>query len=181
MKGYSLFMAPLEKLYLAEIRKKVMPEARGKVLEVGFGNGANMNYYDFKKIDSLHALDINKNMHRYDHVTYHVLDANKLPFDDESFDTIVSSLALCTISDQISAIKEIKRVLKKEGIYIFIEHVKPKSKILARVFDLINPLWRRMARGCQLILESHKNIEREGFKLSYESKGVFYYGVANKF
>lgn len=173
-------MAPLERLYLAEIRKKLMPEARGKILEVGFGNGANMNYYDFKKINSLHALDINKNMKIYDNVTYHVLDAHKLPFDDESFDTIVSSLALCTISDQASAIKEIKRVLKKGGIYIFIEHEKPKSKILASIFAFINPLWRRIAKGCQLVLESHKNIEREGFRLSYELKGVFYYGIASK-
>lgn len=84
MTGYNLIMAPLEKLYLAKIRKELMPKAYGKVLEIGFGGGVNMKYYDFGKIESFHALDITENMKKFDNVTYHILSAEKLPFEDAS-------------------------------------------------------------------------------------------------
>lgn len=180
MIAYDKFMAPLEKLYLAEIREELMIKAHGKVLEIGFGNGANMKYYDFKKIDSFHALDLNENMKKFENITYHILNAEKLHFTDNSFDTVVLTLALCSIEMQVNVIREIKRVLKDDGIYIFLEHEKPQSKMLFGIFKLLNPLWRKLAKGCQLILESHKNIEKEGFELFYKNKGVFYYGFAKK-
>lgn len=52
-------MAPLEKCYLAQIRAEIMPKAHGRVLEIAFASGVNMKYYDFDKIDSFHALDVN--------------------------------------------------------------------------------------------------------------------------
>lgn len=180
MSGYKLFMAPLEKLYLAQIRKELMPNAFGKVLEIGFGSGINMKYYDFSKIDSFHALDITKKMKKFDKVTYHISNAENLPFADESFDTVVLTLALCTIPSQEKVLTEVKRVLRKDGIYLFLEHEKPESKLFYSLVMRINPLWKRLAKGCQLILESHKNIENQGFKLNYSNKGVFYYGIAKK-
>lgn len=178
MSGYNLFMAPLERLYLRQIRQELMPKAYGKVLEIGFGGGVNMKYYDFEKIESLHALDIKENMKKYPEVVYHVSNAENLPFEDESFDTVVLTLALCTIADQGKVLKEIKRILKKGGIYIFLEHEKPKSKFFSGLVNTINPLWKRVARGCQLNRESHKAIQREGFQVSLNNKNVFYYGLA---
>lgn len=180
MSGYDMIMAPLEKLFLAEIRRKIMGQARGKVLEIAFGPGANMKYYNFNKISSLQALDVSEKMRVFDHVTYHVSTAETLSFPDESFDTVVMTLALCTIPDQEAAIREIKRVLKDDGIYIFLEHEQSKSRMFAKFLSFINPAWRRMAGGCQLILESHKNIEAAGFALSHERQGVFHYGIAQK-
>lgn len=180
MSGYDIIMAPLEKLFLAEIRRRIMPHAHGQVLEIAFGSGANMKYYNFNKITSLHALDVNDEMGDFENVSYHVSTAETLPFPDESFDTVVMTLALCTIPNQLAAIAEIKRVLKSDGIYIFLEHEQSESRLFAKFLKLINPAWRRMARGCQLILESHKNIEAAGFDLSHNNLGVFHYGIAKK-
>lgn len=180
MTGYDLVMAPLEKLYLARIRRALMPQAFGRVLEIGFGNGANMAYFDHSKIKSLDALDIKENMRAFSDVTYHVLSAEELPFEDASFDTVVLTLALCSVPDQLKAIREIRRVLKDDGVYLFIEHEKPRGSLTGGLVELVNPLWRRLASGCQLNLETHKKIESQGFKLSRQRRGVFHYGVAKK-
>lgn len=180
MTSYDLVMAPLEKLYLSRIRKTLMPQAFGRVLEIGFGNGANMAYYDKSRIKSLDALDIKENMRTFSDVSYHVLSAEELPFEDKSFDTVVLTLALCSVPDQLRAIREIKRVLKDDGIYLFIEHEKPSGSLSGSLANLVTPLWKRMASGCQLNLDTHRAIEGQGFKLYHQKKGVFHYGIARK-
>lgn len=180
MRGYDLFMMPLESLYLKRIRKKIMPKAYGKVLEIGFGNGANMKYYNSDSIEELHALDIKENMRRFKQVHYHILSAERLPFEDQSFDCVVATLALCSIDDQTKAIQEIYRILKEDGLYLFIEHELPQSKWAASLFKKINPLWHSFTKGCQLTFTTHKTIAQEGFKLKHHHKHIFHYGLAQK-
>lgn len=178
MISYDLFMAPLEKIYLSKIRKNLIAKAKGKVLEIGFGNGANMKYYDFDKVKELHALDVNENMKQFKNVHYHILSAENLPFKDKSFDTIVLTLALCSIPDKEKAIQEIKRVLNDDGTYLFIEHELPKGKIKQRIFKLINPIWRSLTKGCQITLQTHQDIIQAGFKIDEDIISVFHFGSA---
>lgn len=180
MSSYDRFMAPIESLYLKKIRQRLMKQAKGKVLEIGFGNGANMKYYNFDNISELHALDVSDQMKQFDAVIYHQLSAERLPFEDKSFDTVVLTLALCSIPHPEDALSEIKRVLKDEGSYLFIEHEKPNSKALQVILNLINPLWKRFAGGCQINLETHKSIMNSGFNLDHNKKSVFHYGTARK-
>lgn len=180
MSLYNLVMAPLEKFYLSSIRKEIMSKAYGKVLEIGFGNGANMAYYDFDRVDSIHVLDIKENMPFFEGVTYHKFSAEKLPFVDKSFDTVVLTLALCSIPRPQEAIGEIRRVLKDSGLYIFIEHEKPRGSLTGPLSDFFNPLWRRLAQGCQINLNSHRKIKEAGFTLDHKNQGVFHYGLARK-
>ncbi len=157
-----------------------MPQAFGRVLEIGLGSGANMAYYDKSRIESLDALDIKENMKAFSNVTYHVLSAEELPFEDKTFDRVVLTLALCSVPDQLKTIREIKRVLKDEGVYLFIEHEKPSGSLMGSLVHLVNPLWKKLASGCQINLDTHRKIEEEGFKLHREKRGVFHYGVARK-
>ena len=180
MKAYDIFMKPLELLILDEIRKNLMPQAQGKVLEIGFATGVNMKYYNFNQIESLDALDVHDKMTYFDQVTYHVFSAEDLPFEDESFDSIVMSLALCSIPDPSKAILEIKRILKPQGQYFFIEHEQAQHSFLKPIFNFVNPLWNRMTNGCNINRESHKLIESLGFQLNFNRKGVFTFGIARK-
>lgn len=179
MNSYDLFMAPLEKMILANIRKKLMKNAYGNVLEIGFGSGANMKYYKFDQIKSFSALDINDNMRYFDNVEYHVFDADTLPFLDNSFDCVVLTLALCSIKEVDKALLEIKRVLKDDGIYIFIEHERPENNFLYSLFKILNPLWRKFSGGCQIILDTHNKIVNY-FNVDYNKSSLFYYGIAKK-
>ncbi|HZJ87242.1 MAG TPA: class I SAM-dependent methyltransferase [Erysipelothrix sp.] len=180
MRFYDIFMAPLESLYLKKIRKEIMPKAYGKVLEIGFGNGANMKYYNHNQIKELHALDIKETMRQYKDVKYHVFDAKKLPFEDESFDTVVLTLALCSIENVKSALREIQRILKEDGLYLFVEHEAPSNKHFKKLFNTLNPLWKKMTKGCQINLKTHTQIKKAGFKLNHQHKHIFHYGLAQK-
>ncbi|NLW15779.1 MAG: class I SAM-dependent methyltransferase [Erysipelothrix sp.] len=180
MSKYDVLMAPLEFLILGGIRKKLMPKAYGNVLEIGFATGVNMKYYDMNKIQSFHALDTNEDMKYFDNVRYHTLSAEALPFEDKSFDTIVLTLALCSIEAPEKALKEIGRVLKDDGQYLFIEHQRPKTQFLYHVFKKINPTWKKYAGGCQIILETDSLIKSQGFILDKKNINVFHYGIAHK-
>jgi ubiquinone/menaquinone biosynthesis C-methylase UbiE len=70
-----------------------------------------------------------------------------LPFADASFDTVVSTLVLCTVPDQGSALREIRRVLRPDGPLLFIEHVRASGS-MARWQDRIDPLWGKLLAGC---------------------------------
>jgi ubiquinone/menaquinone biosynthesis C-methylase UbiE len=75
--------------------------------------------------------------------------AERLPFPAESFDTVVSTLVLCSVADLEAAIAEIRRVLRPTGRLLFLEHVRaPAGTRLARWQDRLNPAWRRVAGGC---------------------------------
>lgn len=180
MNLYDFVMYPLEKLILSKIRKEIMSEANGKCLEIAFGTGVNMKYYNFTKIDEFHAIDIYKDEKSFPHVTYHLQSAESLPFADKSFDTIIVSLALCSIENADKVLGEIFRCLKDDGSYIFLEHVQAKSKIARFIFNSINTLWRKMAGGCQINLNTVDLMSKNGFSLKTKSYGVFRYGIAKK-
>lgn len=180
MNFYDIFMFPLEQMILKNIRKNMMNKAYGNVLEIGFGSGVNYKYYDLNKIDTINALDVNENMRIIENVEYYYMSAESLPFLDKSIDTVVLTLALCSIPNPDKVLKEINRILKDDGIYLFIEHEEPKNKIMAKFFNFLNPYWKKMAGGCQINLNSHAKIEEAGFKLDHKNKNIFHYGIATK-
>ena len=106
MNFYDIFMAPLELALLKKIRKKIIPQAKGKVLEIGFGTGANLSFYLFPEITELHALDIKPSKKVHPKIIYHESSAEELPFNNESFDAVVTTLALCSIDLQTKTIRE---------------------------------------------------------------------------
>ena len=188
---FNLFMLPFEKISLHKRRQEIITKAKGKVLEIGSGGGVNFNYYDSKKIESLDVLDLKFNKFIMNHklnkeinINYITANAEKLPFADKSFDTVVATLIFCSIDNPNNALKEIHRVLKDDGQLIFIEHVLPHDKFCKDLANSLNGTWKKIAK-CNINCDTYKNIENANFKISnYEKFGnkvfVFIKGIAYK-
>src|SRR5690606_21131133 len=149
------------------------PLAEGNVTEVGVGTGLNLPFYDANKMTTLTAIDPSLETREKRIVDMSTLaypseyiqaPAEALPFSDNSFDSIVITYSLCTIPDTAAALKEIRRVLKKEGKLIFCEHGAAPDIKVKRTQDMINPIWKPLAGGCNLNRNISEIIESNGFK-----------------
>ncbi len=180
MVGYDVFMWPLESIFLSGIRKRLIKQAYGRVLEIGIGTAINCRYYDFSKVQELVGTDIRSDLSTSNQFKYVHASVESLPFEDNTFDTVVGTLLLCSINDINLALKEIKRVLKPGGSYLFIEHIRP-SDIQGKVFDKVNLVWGKNPSGCQI----NKRTMDELIKTDFYVKNavfarVFGFGIATK-
>src|SRR5947209_9538493 len=153
---YDHVMARTEKAGLSAHRESLPSSASGDVLEIGAGTGRNLVFYR-EGVRSLTLAEPEKPMvrrlqkhlaERYPDAKLLRAPAEDLPFNDNSFDTVVSTLVLCTVDDQRRALREIRRVLRPGGRLLFIEHVRADEPKLARLQDRIMPLSVRLAHGC---------------------------------
>jgi len=167
---YDPLAAGMEKAGLAERRRRLLRQAHGRVLEIGAGTGANLPYYG--EVEELVLAEPEEPMARrlerkvpgHDLPARIVLaPAEMLPFEDASFDTVVSTLVLCTVSDQPRALSEIRRVLKPDGRLLFVEHVRSEDPKLARWQDRLNGLNRRVGNGCNCNRDTLGTIKGSGF------------------
>ena len=152
-------------------RKRHLEGVRGEVLEVGIGTGRNLGYYP-AALNSLTALDKSAGMlkqlvkckNEVDVVLKPVLgSAECMPFADDSFDTVVSTHSLCSMEDRSAALSEIKRVLRPDGQFVFLEHgLSPELKV-ARWQRRLNFIQKRFAVGCQLDVAIDQEIQKAGF------------------
>jgi len=144
------------------------------VLEIGFGTGLNLACYP-KSIDELIALDSQLVMatrvrERISKSPFPVrreqLDASEtLPFQDSDFDTVVTTFTVCSIKQVRSALKEIRRVLKPAGCYLFLEHGRSDDARIARLQDWLNPVQNVIAGGCNLNRRIDRLISDAGFEI----------------
>ena len=120
-------------------RERTLAPARGRILEIGFGTGRNLAHYPptVRRIEAIDPdLDLDRlSMPRIAHasieVDFHHLNAEHLPFEDERFDTVVSTFTLCSIPDVVHALAEVRRVLKPGGQFLFLEHGRaPDAKVV---------------------------------------------------
>ena len=127
-----------ERKYGADLRRRLLSEARGRVLEIGVGTGQSFPHYP--DVDELVGIEPSEPMlHRarqraaesHREVTLVEASAEQLPFEDDSFDTVVTMAVLCTVDDPARSLREIRRVLRPDGRFRFSEHVRsadPKLK-----------------------------------------------------
>lgn len=176
---YDVFMEPFERRGLRRLRKKLVSTAKGKVLEIGAGTGLNLPYYNEQEVSSLVMVDQDLNrkaleekikVHSKLNITLMEENVMDLPFEKEEFDTVVFTLVFCTVQDVEKGLKEIIRVMKKDGKIIFIEHVLPEKEPLKTTFDAATPLWKKLAGGCHLNRETEKSLQAVGFDLDLEDK-----------
>jgi SAM-dependent methyltransferase len=169
---YDRLMAGTEKAGLAEIRARLLARASGDVLEVGAGTGGNLPYYG-AAVTSLTLTEPDPSMlrrleraARSTHRSTTVLraPAEDLPFDEATFDTVVSTLVLCGVSDQARAAREIRRVVKPGGCLLFVEHVRSSDERLAHRQDRVNRL-NRMVTGCDCNRPTLQTLQRGGFAI----------------
>lgn len=157
-----------------EYRRRALEPARGETLEIGFGTGLNLPYYP-QAVTKLTAID-SENMLE-DRVAKRIascpfpvarmrLDAQgRLPFEDHTFDTVVTTLTLCSIPDTAAALAEIRRVLKPEGRFVFFEHGRSDDPKVARRQDRFNPIQKIIGAGCNMNRKIDDLIENAGFEI----------------
>lgn len=175
---YDRSMAGGEKAGLAAARAELLAEANGAVLEIGAGTGLNLPHYP-ESVDALTFAEPDVAMLRRleraaarapRQATVLRAPAEDLPYDDATFDTVVSTLVLCGVDDQPRAVREIRRVLKPGGQLLFLEHVRADDDRLARRQDHINWL-NRLAVGCDCNRPTLRTLEEGGFVVAHVTHG----------
>lgn len=156
-------------------RENVVPLATGTVLEIGIGTGLNLPYYDASKVQRVIGLDPSESSwdlaaERARNLDFDLefigLPSEQIPLPDASVDSIVVTFSLCTIPDPVAALQGMARVLKPGGNLLFCEHGQAPDANVRKWQDRINPVWRRMAGGCNLNRDIPQLLQAGGFKLS---------------
>ncbi len=157
-------------------REKVVPQAKGTVLEIGIGTGLNLPFYDTGKVERLIGLDPSEESwelaaQRAAHLNFDVefigLPGEEIPLHDASVDTVLVTYALCTIPDPVEALRGMGRVLRPGGKLIFCEHGLAPDTRVVKWQDRINPLWRKLAGGCNLNRDIPTLLRQGGFEISH--------------
>lgn len=171
---YDPMLALGERAGMAQRRRAVLSNARGRVLEIGAGTGLNLEHYP----PSLERLVLTEpEEHMAERLAKRVAardsaaeivraPAEALPFEDDSFDAVVSTLVLCTVPDPEAALAEARRLLQPEGRLLFIEHVRADSERLARWQDRLHGPWKAFGDGCNCNRPTLGTIADAGFDVS---------------
>ncbi|HET8731903.1 MAG TPA: class I SAM-dependent methyltransferase [Moraxellaceae bacterium] len=153
-------------------REKVVPLAAGRVLEIGIGTGLNLPHYDPHRVERVIGLDPGTEMHRLARkrlegtglaVELVGLSAERIPYEDASFDCVLVTFSLCTIPDPVAALREMRRVLKPGGKLLFCEHGRAPDASVARWQDRLTPVWSKFAGGCHLNRDIPALLDEAGF------------------
>lgn len=171
--AYDRMMRGSEEAGVRELRQGLVADATGRVLEIGAGTGLNLPHYN-DSIESLVLTEpqgpmlrrLQRSVHEHaPHAQVLQAPAEDLPFEDDSFDTVVTTLVLCGVDDQPRAVREARRVLRPGGRLLFLEHVRADDPDLARFQDRMNWL-NRVVVGCDCNRRTLGTIEAEGFTVS---------------
>ena len=179
-------------------RREALAPASGRVLEIGFGTGINLEFYP-PRIREVVAVDDNPGVAPRAvprirasgiDVEHHPLSAESLPFDSSSFDTVVSTFTLCSIPDLQAALGEVRRVLKPGGEFLFLEHGLSPDPGVARWQRRLNPAWQVVGDGCHLDRDATAEVGRAGLEVervrnfylpkSLKFAGYMYLGAARR-
>ncbi len=180
---YDFFESPMEYLLLRGLRKRMISKAKGRVLEVGVGTGKNLRYYsagckitaidyspEMVEIAKQKAVDLKRQ------VDFQIMNAQKLDFPKESFDSVVDSLGLCTYPNPVQALKEMKHVCKKNGRILLLEHGISSNALIRKM-----QAWREEkhyeAFACNLMRNPEELVKKAGLEIvKVERKffGIFY-------
>lgn len=173
-KYYDKVMKKAEERGLREWRRDLLNRVVGDVLELGSGTGANLEFYP-PAVERLVLIEPNPHMQKqlekklstYQLPVKILIDkAESLSLADESFDSVVSTLVLCSVNNLEKVLSEIHRVLRPNGKLIFIEHVAAKNNLRRYYWQCrLEFLWKRIAAGCHLTRNTEETIANSGFKI----------------
>jgi len=188
----------LSQPFVAKHRQELLSQASGVILEIGFGTGLNLQHYP-EMVRKIATVDPNPGMHRKAkkrieqsriEVDQRLLSGEQLPFDEASFDCVVSTFTLCSIDDVNRAIGEVHRVLRPGGRFLFLEHgLSPDPKV-QKWQHRLNWLQQHLADNCHLDRNMRVRISSQPFsdveaaefylEKGPRTHGYMYQGVATK-
>jgi ubiquinone/menaquinone biosynthesis C-methylase UbiE len=154
---------------MGDWRRRLLREVRGLVLEVGAGDGPNLDRYppDARVIatefseKSLALARPRSNSH----ARLAAADIEHLAFPDDTFDAVVATLVFCSVERPVIGFQEVRRVLKPGGQLHLVEHVRSHHRWLGRLQDRLNARWYAWAEGCNLNRDTEANVRLAGFDL----------------
>jgi len=165
--------------FIGDWRRRLLQDVRGLVLEVGAGDGPNLDHYprDARVI----ATEFNEESialarpRSNSHARLASADVERLAFPDNTFDAVVATLVFCSVERPVVGFREVRRVLKPGGQLHLIEHVRSHHAWLGRWQDTLNARWSVWAEGCNLNRDTETNVRLAGFDLC--SARVNYLGL----
>ncbi|HEY3109294.1 MAG TPA: methyltransferase domain-containing protein [Chloroflexota bacterium] len=157
---------------LADRKRALLGDLRGRVLEIGPGTGVNLAYLP----DGVTWIGVEPNAYLRERLRARAAarpglvaevragTAERLPVPDRSVDAVVSTLVLCSVPDPGAALREVRRVLRPGGRFVFVEHVgAPPGTWLRRLQRAVRPIWSAVADGCHPDRDTLEAVERAGF------------------
>jgi len=177
---YDRFMRASEQACLEEWRSDLLAGLSGAVLEIGAGTGANLSRYP-AAVTRLVLVDDDRHMLAKlerrakdlgrTNIEVHEASAVALPFPDASFDAVVSTLVLCSVPDADAVLREVRRVLRPRGSFVYLEHVADDEGTSRFAWQRrVEPVWRRIAGNCHLTRRTGDAIRRAGFVVEDERR-----------
>lgn len=157
------------------LRKQIVPRCYGKVLEIGMGSGLNLPFYAPENVEFVWGLEPSEGMRRKAKknvqrspvkIEWLDLPSKKIPLESNSVDSILLTFSLCTIEEPLLALAEMRRVLKPHGSLFFAEHGMSKDKSVHGWQCKLNPLWKKMAGGCNLNRPIDQLIRQSNFTIT---------------
>jgi len=173
-------------------RKSLLQRVQGNILEIGIGEGTNLPLYP-NHITNITAIDAypRKLIESSVQVSCFAENAMEMHFNDNTFDTVVSTFSLCSVENLEQVCAEVSRVLKPGGALLFLEHGSAQFRLFQCIQNAFNPLYNRYAYGCNITLTYKNEIELCGlmitdFQITHAPiyprflTGYLYQGVAVK-
>ena len=163
-----------------KVREKLIPWGQGTVLEIGVGPGVNFGYYDPAKVTKVYALEPNPGMIRLAdaerqrtalEVEFLEFPGERIPLDDRSVDTVVSTFTFCSIPNVVVAMAGIRRVLRPGGRVIFFEHGLSPHRRVQRWQKCLEPITRCVFHGCHITRETPNLLTQAGFDIEQMESG----------
>jgi ubiquinone/menaquinone biosynthesis C-methylase UbiE len=160
-------------------REKIVPLAEGEVLEIGFGSGLNLPFYDARKVHKIWGLEPSEGMRRKAqpmveasglNVEFIDLPGESIPLETNSVDTVLVTYSLCTIPDAVAALDGMRRVLKPGGSLLFCEHGIAPDESVRRMQCRLNSAWSRVAGGCNMNRDIPDLLAKGGFEVSIDER-----------
>lgn len=179
-RGYDFFFARAERGGLRELRRGALAQASGRTLEIGAGTGLNHDLYPSAVTElvltepfaPMAAQLREKASHLSLPVEVVEAPAERLPFENASFDTVALTLVLCTVPDPDAALREIARVLRPGGRFVFLEHVRAEDARLAAWQDRLHGAWYLFGHGCNCNRDTAATIERSPLRMEHVERGA---------
>ena len=164
---------------LTEYRSRLLSAAEGCVLEIGVGSGLNLPFYGnaVRHVIGLEPSPKLLSMARREgdavsqSIEFLQASAEAIPLENESIDTVVTTWTLCSIPDVTGALAEVRRVLKRDGRLLFVEHGLSPDPRVSRWQDRLTPFWKHIGGGCHLNRPIAQLIEGTGFRVEHVTTG----------